>query len=539
MIASRLSRCRTRFARFGLVSNAFRLLLASPLFAFSIGSAAASISSSSLIESEDHVFDSLDYQFRIETLVKDLEHPWSVSFLPDGRILLSDKNGYLSVYDQAGELLGMVKEGFPEILKGAGPGLFDVEPHPDFASNRFLYFIYSKPVPMEDGEVGGFTALARARLKGNDRLMGLENLWFSDTHASIDPRQYGSRIVFKDGYVYFSVGDRADQDMVQRIDMPHGKIMRLHDDGSIPADNPFVGVEGAIQAAWSLGHRNPQGLDFHPGSGQLFSSEHGPRGGDELNIIERGANYGWPVASYGFNYNLTSVAAVEERAGFSSPVVFWNPSLAICGIDFYEGNHFPKWKGDLFVATLAAEELRRLTVVNGRVLHQETLFKWQGRVRDVLSGPDGALYVVFNNPGRLTKLVNVRDNVAHYDQLEKEGVFLEYGNSMIMANRQKYELIRQRELQRGNEISIENDVEALVAIHCQNCHGSGLKGVVGPSLIDGEWQKVKSDQDIARVIEKGIPGTSMPPMGSFLAEEQIKAIVEYIRKQEREYLSAL
>jgi glucose/arabinose dehydrogenase len=196
----------------------------------------------------------------------------------------------------------------------------------------------------------------------------------------------------------------------QDITRPNGKVHRVHDDGRIPADNPFVGEPKAVESIWSYGHRNPQGLAFHPETGQLFDLEHGPRGGDELNLVERARNYGWPVISYGMNYDGSTLTTLTAKEGMEQPVVYWVPSLGVCGMNFYSGNEFPRWQNNLFIASLAAQELRRLEVVGGKVVYQEIIFKNLGRIRHVITGPDGALYVLL--PSRIARVSAAPDKVA-------------------------------------------------------------------------------------------------------------------------------
>jgi glucose/arabinose dehydrogenase len=219
-------------------------------------------------------------------------------------------------------------------------------------------------------------------------------------------RHFGCRLAFDGkGFLFFSVGDRGAMNHAQELQRPNGKIHRIHDDGRIPADNPFLNQKGALPSLWTLGNRNPQGLTFDPATGLLWSTEHGPRGGDELNIIERGRNYGWPLITYGTNYNRTIISKDTARDGLEQPVIQWTPSIAVCGIDFYTGDAFPKWKGNLFVTALANKSLRRLVIENNRVTHQETLLKDISRLRDVGTGPDGNLYLLYSRPGKLVRLV--------------------------------------------------------------------------------------------------------------------------------------
>jgi aldose sugar dehydrogenase len=221
-----------------------------------------------------------------------------------------------------------------------------------------------------------------------------------------DNTHFGSRFLFdSSGHLFFTIGDRGTMIDAQAPGNPNGKIHRVFDDGRVPPDNPFVTTSGALGTIWSLGNRNPQGLAWHPVTGELWSTEHGPRGGDELNVIEKGRNYGWPTATYGINYDGTPITDQTAAAGLEQPVTYWTPSVAPSGIVFYTGDRFAGWKHDLFVAMLLGNELRRVTVSGHTVTHQETIFKGFGRVRHVINGPDGLLYVALNDPGRIVRLV--------------------------------------------------------------------------------------------------------------------------------------
>ena len=212
-------------------------------------------------------------------------------------------------------------------------------------------------------------------------------------------------MVFDDGYLYFVVGERGGNEIAQDLDNPSGKIFRLHDDGRVPADNPFVNQEGALPGIWSYGHRNPQGFVKDTRDHRLYSTEHGPRGGDELNLIERGRNYGWPIISYGMNYNGTPLTSITRKEGMEQPLTYWVPSIATCGLSFYTGDKFPNWKHDLFVGALGQQEIRRVRLENQKVVDQEIILKNIGRVRAVSESPDGHLYVLLNKPDSVVRLV--------------------------------------------------------------------------------------------------------------------------------------
>lgn len=344
------------------------------------------------------------HAYRVETAVTGLREPWSISFLPDGRMLVTEKRGTLRVVVN-GSLIEPPVSGLPAVGSGGQAGLFDVVAHPDFARNGWLYLAFADPQKNAEGNTGCMTSVVRGRLK--------DNAWTDqevifraplNTFRGNGGPHYGGRLAFdREGYLFFSIGDRGMLRHAQDPTLPNGKIHRVHDDGRIPADNPFAETPGAIPSIWSYGNRNPQGLRLDPATGELWEHEHGPRGGDELNLIKRAANYGWPVATFGMNYNGTPITDVTARVDFESPVTSWVPSIAPCGMAFYTGDRFPKWKNHLFVTSLAAQELRRLELKAGKVIDQEIIFKGLGRLRDVITGPDGFLYLLL--PNRVIRLV--------------------------------------------------------------------------------------------------------------------------------------
>lgn len=348
----------------------------------------------------DTVVQGEKHAFRVETIVDGLEIPWSVAFFPDGRLLVAEQPGRLRIVEK-GQLVPEPVEGTPEVWYQGQGGLLDVEVHPDYEKNGWVYLSYSDPGPDDTA----MTVISRGRIK-DGRWVDEEILFKAPDELYRKGRvHFGCRLVFDgNGYLYFAIGERGHQDDAQDISRPNGKVHRIHEDGRIPEDNPFVGRKFGMPSIWSFGHRNPQGLARHPVTGELYDVEHGPRGGDELNHVRRGANYGWPIITHGMNYDGTPITPLTEKEGLEQPVVHWTPSLAVCAMDFYVGDHFPGWRHDLFVSSLAAEELRRLELVNGEVVHQEVVFKDIGRVRDVVSGPDGYLYVTLE-PGRVARLV--------------------------------------------------------------------------------------------------------------------------------------
>ncbi len=346
-----------------------------------------------------------DHSYRAVTVVEGFEYPWGVAFLPDGRFLVSEREGALRVVSASGAV-GKPVRGMPEIwVRGQG-GLLDVALDPDFADNRLIYFSYSEP-----GGDGGGTAAARARLDiSGNQVTGVKVL-FSQRPKSPGGRHFGSRLVFGPaGHLYITTGDRGERDKVQTFSINRGQIIRIQKDGRIPEDNPFVNKDGYRPEAWSLGHRNVQGAARHPETGKLWTVEHGARGGDEINIPEAGRNYGWPVISYGVHYWGGKIGVGAKRAGLEQPVYYWDPSIAPSGMAFYTGDKFPAWKGNLFIGALKARALVRLTLNGERVVGEERLLEDFGeRIRDVRNGPGGTLYVLTDDdPGKLIKLEPVK-----------------------------------------------------------------------------------------------------------------------------------
>jgi glucose/arabinose dehydrogenase len=372
------------------------------------------------VPSPDKVTKTELENYRIETLVdKGLKNPWAIAFLPDGRKLVTEKSGQLRFITAEGKLDPGVIEGTPQVIEHGQGGLMEVALHPDYAVNGWVYLGLSDGTRDKDGDgkekVRCITAVVRGRIKNHQ---WIDQQWIYRP----DPKfrsgagvHFGTRFVFDKGFIYFVIGERGGLMEVQDLSLPNGKIHRLHDDGRVPADNPFVKTKDALPGIWSYGHRNPQGLAMDPRDGTLYDTEHGPRGGDELNIILPGRNYGWPVVTLGMNYNGLpmsysgpdgkTIQSITEKEGMENPLSYWLPSIAVCGLDFYTGDKFPKWKNDLLVGALAQQEVRRLRIVDKKVVSQEIILKNIGRVRDVAAGPDGLIYVILNGPDRLVRLV--------------------------------------------------------------------------------------------------------------------------------------
>lgn len=341
---------------------------------------------------KDGIFTSEKHSFTLEKVGEGEGILWALEFLPDDSLLVTQRDGILWRF-QDGQRTAI--QGTPEVWQHGQGGLLEVQKHPDYANNGWIYLGYSENVGgKENGKDAGMTAVVRGRIQ-DDKWIDQEEIYHApkDLHTSAGAH-YGTRFVFQDGYLYFGIGDRGRQDQAQDLSRPNGKIHRIHDDGRIPADNPFFDTPNALATIWSYGHRNPQGLDAHPETGDIWEVEHGPRGGDETNLLRPGLNYGWPVITYGMNYNGSPITDLTAKQGMEQPKHYWVPSIAICGIDFYTGDKFPQWKNNLFVSGMASEELHRLTIEGEQVVADEIVFKGQGRIRDVYSAPDGFLYVL-------------------------------------------------------------------------------------------------------------------------------------------------
>ena len=334
-------------------------------------------------------YKSDEHAFRVVQVVKGLEQPWSLAFLPDGRMLVTEKAGRLRVIAN-GRLEPQPIAGLPRVTVHSQGGLHDVVLHPDFSKNSLVYLAYAAR-----GEDGVGTELARGRLAGG-RLEDVQVL-FRQSPKGRTGNHFGGRIVFdRAGYVYLTLGDRGEMPRAQRPDDHAGSVIRLHDDGQVPDDNPFVGRPGWRPEKFDLGHRNQQGAALHPQSGVLWTHEHGPQGGDEINVIRPGKNYGWPVITYGVNYGIgTKIGEGTSKPGMEQPLYYWVPSIAPSGMAFYTGDRFPRWKNDLFVGSLKFQLLVRLRLDGEKVVSEERMLKGVlGRIRDVRQGPDGLIYLL-------------------------------------------------------------------------------------------------------------------------------------------------
>ena len=338
--------------------------------------------------------------FKVETYADGFEIPWGMAFLPDNRMMVTDRIGDLWIVEKDGKDKVKVSGEIPNVRSKGQGGMLDVAVHPDFNTNSYIYLSFS-----DYSENKSHTSLIRAKLVNNSLVNS--QIIFRPEEKFFTKRSlhFGSRIIFDDkGFIFFCIGDRGDRDLAQNLDMPNGKMYRIRDDGTIPIDNPFYYTKGAIKSIWSYGHRNPQGLAIHPSTRQLWEAEHGPRGGDEVNIILRGHNYGWPVITYGKNYSGTIISKLTHHEGMDQPVFHWTPSIAVCGIAFYKGSQFPEWKNNLLATSLKYERLHRVELDGMNMVKDEIIFEAKSRVRDVEVGPDGIIYVALEDPGRIVKL---------------------------------------------------------------------------------------------------------------------------------------
>ena len=337
--------------------------------------------------------------YTYETVVPDLINPWGMSFLPDGSILITEKEGKL-IHFKAGEKTEI--SGLPELSNRGQGGLLDIQIAPDYQESGWIYITYSST---EGEEKGANTALMRAKLSGN-QLTNQEILYKASPNTT-KGQHFGSRIVFdKNGHVFFTAGERGERDInPQDITRDNGKVYRLNLDGSIPQDNPFVGVKDAKEAIWSYGHRNPQGMIYNENTNEIWVHEHGPRGGDEINVIKKGANYGWPVITYGINYSGTPITDETQKQGMEQPLYYWVPSIAPSGFALVTGDSYPDLKGNLLVGSLKFVYLEALYLnSNNEVVKREKLLDGIGRVRNVVQGPDGMIYAGVEGVG-IVKLI--------------------------------------------------------------------------------------------------------------------------------------
>jgi aldose sugar dehydrogenase len=400
---------------------------------------------------DGQVVKSEKQNFKIEVIAREIETPWGLAFLPDGRLLITERPGRLRIVEK-GKLLPDAVKGTPKVWEKQDGGLLDVEVHPQYAKNGWIYLSYSEtlpgyvappapaapappaapnpPAPTGAGapptpdvargagppgslpQAGGrgrgrggppdppsMTVIVRGKINKNNEWTDEQVVFRAqpDLYSSTNAH-YGSRFIFdKQNHLFYTLGEKNNPALAQDLSNPLGKIHRVNDDGSVPKDNPFVGQEGKLPTIWSYGHRNPQGLAWDPVTGKLWESEHGPQGGDEINVIEPGKNYGWGVITMGTDPRVTE----REHAGMEQPIVYYTPTIAPSGMVFYTGTKYPGWTNNLFVSALAGQQLRRLEVSGDKVTYQEQVFNQFGRVHDVIIGPDGYLYVTLQVPGQV------------------------------------------------------------------------------------------------------------------------------------------
>ncbi|MCU7548208.1 PQQ-dependent sugar dehydrogenase [Chitinophagaceae bacterium LB-8] len=335
--------------------------------------------------------------FTVQKLYDQFRNPWGMAWLPDGRLLITERSGEILVFKDD-KFTGEKLSGVPAVFNKGQGGLMDIQLHPNYAQNKWIYITYSKP-----GPGGAATAVMRFKLEGN-QMVEQQDIFVAKPYLPAD-FHFGSRVVFdKNGFLYVSVGERGTQPKVQQLDNDHGKIHRIYDDGRVPADNPFAGQKDAKASIWTYGHRNPQGMVYDAANDRIWEIEHGPKGGDELNLIQKGKNYGWPKTSYGINYDGTILTEYKEMEGVENPVRYWVPSIAPCGMMLVTSKRYPEWKGNLLIGALSFRLIARVELSGTKFVKEEDLIKDMARVRHVAQSPDGYIYAITEGPGLLLKL---------------------------------------------------------------------------------------------------------------------------------------
>lgn len=348
------------------------------------------------VQTEKHLIN-------VDTLHSSLENPWGMTWLGDGRMLITERKGEILIFKDD-QFTGEKVQGLPAVHAVNQAGLLDITVHPKYAENGWIYISYAKNFP----DSTGATTIMRFKLEGNtateqEELIVACPAWKGGRH-------FGSRIVFdNDDFLYFSNGDKGNMPMnAQDLTNSHGKVHRIHDDGRIPADNPFVNTPGAVASIWTYGNRNPQGMIFDKVNNRLWEVEHGPMGGDELNLIEKGKNYGWPVISYGMNYDGTVLTELTEKEGMEQPVAYYVPSIATCGMTLVTSDKYPAWKGNILIGALAKMHINRVEMDGATAGAKEIMLQDIGRVRQVSESPDGYIYAITEATGLLVKLIPIR-----------------------------------------------------------------------------------------------------------------------------------
>jgi aldose sugar dehydrogenase len=352
---------------------------------------------STVTEPEQSASDS-DYQseklnFSLDTLYSDLENPWGMAWMEDGRMLVTERKGEILIFEND-EFTGEKVEGMPDVYERGQGGLLDIQRKDDW-----LYIAYAKPMTG-----GGATTIMRAKLDGN-RLVEQEEL-IQTTPATDSGVHFGCRIIFdNDDYLYFTSGERGTKPNAQDLTNSHGKVHRIHLDGSIPDDNPFVNEPNAVKSIWTYGNRNPQGMVYDAENNRIWAHEHGPKGGDEINLIEKGNNYGWPLVTYGVDYDGSVISDEREKEGITPPVHYWDPSIAPCGMALVTSDRYGPWKGNLLIGALAMQHVNRVELDGTEYAGEERLLQGIGRVRHVAQSPDGYIYAVTEGTGLMVKLI--------------------------------------------------------------------------------------------------------------------------------------
>lgn len=343
------------------------------------------------------IFESEKLAYRVDTIAEGLENPWAIAFLPDGKMLVTERAGAVLIFQDEKMLEERIE--IPDVYAHGQGGLMDIAVHPHYADSGWIYLSYAKK-----GEGGGGTVIVRTKLDGN-QFTAFDEL-FAVQPFSTSGVNFGCRIAFDgDGHMFFSSGDRGTKEDAQSLSSHLGKIMRLRDNGDIPDDNPFVDSTDAKPEIWSYGHRNPQGLVYDTDTKTLWAADHGPRGGDELNNVEKGKNYGWPEITYGVNYDGTPITDKTAAADFEQPTTYWKESIGPCGMMQIKGDRYSSWKNDLLLATLTLKHILRLELNDGKYVSQEKLLGNIARVRAVEESPDGFIYVATEGPGMLLKVI--------------------------------------------------------------------------------------------------------------------------------------
>ncbi len=358
----------------------------------------------SLPDSPGDIYETEELNFYVQTVAEDLGVAWGMAFLPDGHVLVTQRSGNLRLI-RNGQLLEESVDGVPEVRAQGQGGLLDIELHPNYEENGWLYISYSKP-----GSGGAQTAIMRARFDVDSNSLVDQEEIYEGTPFTDSRHHFGSRIAFDhDGYLYFSIGDRGQMDTAQDITNSNGNLFRLNDDGSIPSDNPFVGQEG-LDEIYAYGLRNIQGMATHPETGVIWTNLHGPRGGDELNFHNKpGANYGWPEITYGVNYNGSEITPHTEKEGMEQPVMHWTPSIAPSGMTFVTSDKYPGWQGDVLNGALSYQLISRIVIDGEEFVHEERILEGIGRIRDVHEAPDGYIYFTNESNGTLNRIIPVEN----------------------------------------------------------------------------------------------------------------------------------